>query len=99
MALIYASQARKATLAALLGDLVERLADTLERICVRCLGGARRLALDHEIGATAHRIGQLALLGGVLNPGAVALGVHRKGGLANRGSCFGAWFLRVSHDC
>src|ERR1700722_15563131 len=61
---------------AFLADLVERLGEPLERIGVGRRGAPRRLALDGHIRALAHGIDQTRLLGSVLDPGAVTLGVH-----------------------
>src|SRR5258708_25246904 len=72
-------------LLALLLDLVERLGEALERILVGRLGAAARSSLHRQIGALAHGVDHARFLAGVLDPGAIALGVHGELGGADLG--------------
>src|SRR5258708_24297303 len=72
-------------LLALLLDLVERLGEALERILVGRLGAAARSSLHSQIGALAHGVDHARFLAGVLDPGAIALGVHGELGGADLG--------------
>src|SRR5436305_14748564 len=74
---LFAKQSRSGLLA-LLGGTVERLAEPLERVTVGGLGAARRGALDHKLATLTHGIHHARLLGGIPDPGAVVLGVHRE---------------------
>src|SRR5262249_3626422 len=77
-ALVFVILAQLGALAlALLRDLVERLRKPLQRKCIRGLGALGGDALDHGVRRTAQRLDHLLFLGGVLDPEAVALGVHR----------------------
>src|SRR5258707_4183485 len=69
--------------AAFLAHLVQRLRQALERKHIAGGGAARRRALDGQVGALAHGVDQTRLLGGILDPGAVGLGVHGVGGPAH----------------
>src|SRR5262249_37997733 len=84
---------------AVLRDLVERLRKALERKRVRGLGALGGGALDHGVRRTAHRLDHLLLLGGVLDPEAVALGVHRKARAADLQRRFRTGLERIAdHD-
>src|SRR5215204_7261421 len=72
----FAKQSRSGLLA-LLGNTVERLAEPLEGVTVGGLGAARRGTLDHKLATLTHGIHHARLLGGIPDPGAVVLGVHR----------------------
>src|SRR5476651_966691 len=62
---------------AILRQPVERLGEALEREGIGGLGALGRHALDGDIGGLAHGVDHPLFLGGVLDPEAVALGVHR----------------------
>src|SRR5258708_20765691 len=74
-----------AGLLALLLDLIERLGEALERILVGRLGAAARSSLHRQVGALAHGVNHARFLADVLDPGAIALGVHRELGGADLG--------------
>src|SRR5207237_10847409 len=91
------SRSLRRLLAFLLGA-VERLRETLERVLVGRLGAAAGDALDGEVGALAHGIDHARLLGDVLDPGAVVLGVHRELGGADLGGGVRGRFERIPDD-
>src|SRR6476620_9024800 len=62
---------------ALLRDAVERLGEALQRIAIGRFGTAPRFAGHDHVGAAPHRVDHARLFGGVLEPGAVGLRVHR----------------------
>src|SRR5215831_2052129 len=69
--------ARQGVSSAFLPDLVERQREAFERIHIGAHGPFGGRALDHKILAFAHGFDQLGLLGGILHPSAVRLGIHR----------------------
>src|SRR3954463_7202505 len=84
---------------AILRQFVERLGKPLHREVVRGLGALSRHALDHHVGSLAHGFDHPFFLGGILDPEAVALGVHRIGTTADLQGRFRARFQRVAdHD-
>src|SRR3984957_2702818 len=68
---------------AILRQPVERLGKPLQRERIRGLGALCRHPLDDHIGGLAHGVDHPLFLGGVLDPEAVALGVHRVGSAAD----------------
>src|SRR6516165_559252 len=69
--------ARDGLALAVLSDPVERLRQALQREGVGGLGAFGGNALDHEISGPAHGLDHALLLGRILDPEPVALGVHR----------------------
>src|SRR5260370_2853225 len=89
--------ARRA-LPALLRGAVEGLGQSLERIAVDRFRAAAGGAAHDEVGALAHGIDQPRLLGRILDPGAVALGVHGELGGADLGGRVGRALERIAAD-
>src|SRR5262249_8083766 len=73
----------------LIGNLIERLGDALERIGVRRSGATCRLALDDKVGAPAHDFNHLPFFGRVLHPRPIILSVHRVSRRADSGGGLG----------
>src|SRR5262249_27952615 len=79
-------------------DLVERLSEALERVLVGRLGAAARGSLYRQVGALAHGIDHARLLGNVLDPGPVVVGVHRELGGADLGGGVRIGLERIADD-
>src|SRR5215468_3220206 len=67
----------------LLADPIERFGQPAERINIGAGGSLGGGAFDGEVRALAHGVDQPGLLGRVLDPGTVGLGVHGVGCAGN----------------
>src|SRR5262245_58297508 len=81
-----------------LRSAVERLRNALERERVGGRGSLRGLGLDHGVAGLAHGLDQPRLFGGVLDPGAVVLGVHREAAAADGHGRFGVGLEGIAGD-
>src|SRR5690606_14816427 len=82
---------------AILRNPVQGLRQSLEGKHVRSLRPPRRHALDGGFRTLAHSVDQTILIGGVLDPDAVALGVHRVARTADLDRSFRARLERIAH--